>query len=104
MRSYNLSVLGLEVSFKAEADPQRVEQARQLVEERYNKLKFHGKQLSKEKLLTFLVLGLADDLLQSNHQHQEFDKRLAALLAKIDEHNQPPAGDDDESLPWSVRD
>lgn len=104
MRSYNLSVLGLEVSFKAEADPQRVEQARQLVEERYNKLKFHGKQLSKEKLLTFLVLGLADDLLQSNHQQQEHHKKLLELLAKIDEHNQPDKGDNEESLPWSVRD
>ncbi len=104
MRSYNLSVLGLEVSFKAEADPQRVEQARQLVEERYNKLKFHGKQLSKEKLLTFLVLGLADDLLQSNHQQQEYHTKLSALLAKIDEHNQPDTGDEEESLPWSVRD
>ena len=56
MRTYNLTVLGLEVSFKAEADPARVETAKALVEERFNRLKFHGRQLSKEKLLTFLVL------------------------------------------------
>ena len=40
MRSYNLTVLGLEVSFKAEADERRVESARQLVEKRFEKLNF----------------------------------------------------------------
>ncbi len=104
VRSYNLSVLGLEVSFKAEADPQRVEQARQLVEERYNKLKFHGKQLSKERLLTFLVLGLADDLLQANHQQQEYESRLEALMAKIDGYTHAHTDTEEDTLPWSVRD
>lgn len=85
MQSFNLTVLGLEVSFKAEADPKRVEQAKALVEERFNRLKFHGRQLSKEKLLTFLVLGLADDLLQSNRQEADMRSRMEALLAKIEE-------------------
>ena len=85
MRSFNLTVLGLEVSFKAEADPKRVESAKALVEERFDRLKFHGRQLSKEKLLTFLVLGLADDLLQSTQQKDEMRTRMEALLAKIEE-------------------
>lgn len=85
MRTYNLTVLGLEVSFKAEADPARVETAKALVEERFNRLKFHGRQLSKEKLLTFLVLGLADDLLQSTQHKDEMRARMEALLAKIEE-------------------
>ena len=85
MRSFNLTVLGLEVSFKAEADPKRVESAQALVEERFDRLKFHGRQLSKEKLLTFLVLGLADDLLQANRRNDETRERIAAVLAKIEE-------------------
>lgn len=85
MRSFNLTVLGLEVSFKAEADPKRVESAKALVEERFDRLKFHGRQLSKEKLLTFLVLGLADDLLQANRRNDETRERIAAMLAKIEE-------------------
>lgn len=80
MRSYNLTVLGLEVSFKAEADERRVESARQLVEKRFEKLNFPGRQISKEKLLTFLVLGLADDLLQSDKKLQELTERVEELL------------------------
>lgn len=85
MRSFNLTVLGLEVSFKAEADPKRVESAKALVEERFDRLKFHGRQLSKEKLLTFLVLGLADDLLQANRRNEEMRERVASVLVKIEE-------------------
>jgi cell division protein ZapA len=84
MPSYNLSVLGLEVSFKAEADPQRVQDAKNLVEERYKQLEFPGRQISKEKLLTFLALGLADDLLQSDQDLTKVEARLERLLTKID--------------------
>ena len=80
MRSYNLTVLGLDVSFKAEADAKRVEKARQLVENRYEQLNFPGRQISKEKLLTFLVLGLADDLLQSDRKLQDLNARIEELL------------------------
>ncbi|UZP69076.1 cell division protein ZapA [Desulfovibrio mangrovi] len=87
MRSYNLNVLDLEVSFKAEADPSRVERAKKLVEERYNKLNFPGRQISKEKLLTFLVLGLADDLLQSDRKLEVLTRRMEKLVDKIDSGN-----------------
>ncbi len=84
MASYNLSVLGLEVSFKAEADPQRVHSAKSLIEERFQKLN-DGRQISREKLLTFLALSLADDLLQSKQELHMMDQRIERLLAKIDE-------------------
>ena len=84
MPSYNLSVLGLDVSFKAEADPQRVHSAKSLVEERFHKLN-DGRQINREKLLTFVALGLADDLLQSTQKHSVLEERIAELLAKIDE-------------------
>ncbi len=90
MPSYNLSVLGLDVSFKAEADRSRVDNAKHLVEERFTHLDFHSKHVSKEKLLTFLALGLADDLLQSRQKLSTQEERLRALLAKIDEANASP--------------
>ncbi len=84
MRRYNLNVLDLEVSFKAEADPMRVESAKKLVEERFEKLNFPGRQISKEKLLTFLVIGLADDLLQSDRRLEMLQRRMERLVEKID--------------------
>jgi len=91
MRRFNLTVLGLDISFRAEADLGRVENAKALVEERFERLKFNGgrtsggRGMSKEALLTFLVLGLADDLLQSHDQLANVQNRIDALLTKIDD-------------------
>ncbi len=84
MQEYKLTLLGLEVSFRAEVTPERVEKARLLVEERFEKLRLQGGRTSKEYLLTFLVLGLADDLLQANEQLGGTEERLDAMLAKIE--------------------
>lgn len=84
MPSYTLTVLGLEVSFKAQADQERVLEAKKLLEERYEELSEHGRRLSKEKLLTFLALGLADDLLQCNSDLDSLEGRLSGLLAAIE--------------------
>ncbi len=84
MPSYTMTVLGLQVAFKAEADHKRVDEAKNLVEERFRRLQSDGKQLSKEKLLLFVALGLADDLLQSNQRLREHENGVARLLAKID--------------------
>ncbi|NJB68173.1 cell division protein ZapA [Desulfobaculum xiamenense] len=89
MPSYTLSVLDLEVSFKAKADHTRVLKAKELLEERYRELTQHGRRLSKEKLLTFLALGLADDLLQSTRKLEELDGKLSGLLTKIDNGGTP---------------
>ena len=84
MAHYNFTVLGIDVSFKAEANPKRIDQARTLLEERYDRLQQHGKALSKEKLLTFLALALADDLLQAKEEHDKSEKRLQSILDTLD--------------------
>ncbi|MBQ4132772.1 MAG: cell division protein ZapA [Desulfovibrionaceae bacterium] len=83
MPEYNLNVLGMDLSFRAEASPDQVEQARLLLENRFEKLRQHGRLFSKEKLLTFLALGLADDLVQAKSQLREYNSRIQALLDNI---------------------
>ncbi len=85
MQTFELTVLGQDVAFRAGADQERVESAKALVEERYEKLRSHGGHNSKEILLTFLVLGLADDLLQSHKQLADVQNRIDALLTKIED-------------------
>ena len=84
MRTHTLNVLGLEVSFKAEADPRRVDRARILLEERSAKLQQHGVQLSKEKLLTFMALALADDYLIAQAELESARKQMEQLLITIE--------------------
>lgn len=82
----NLTILGLSIAFKPGADMRRVEEAVRLVEERFTdqKLRFHGGQ-TKDILLTFIALGLADDLLQSQKEQADVQNRVEALLSKIEE-------------------
>jgi len=84
MPKYSLSIVGLDLSFTTDAEPQRVEAARKLVEERYNLLQAGGKTLGKEKLLAFVALGLADDMLLSNQRLDTLHDRVGELLHKID--------------------
>ncbi len=84
MPSYSLSILGLELSFKTDAQQERVNSAKELVEQRYNMLKAGGKTLGKEKLLAFVALGLADDVLMSNQQLKDLTLRAGKLLTQID--------------------
>lgn len=82
----NLTVLGLEIAFRPGADMERVKSAVRLVEERFadQKLRSHGGQ-SKDILLTFLALGLADDLLQSQKKSADVQNRISSLLSQIEE-------------------
>lgn len=82
----NLTVLGLSIAFKPGADMRRVQEAVRLVEERFadQKLRFHGGQ-TKDILLTFIALGLADDLLQSQKEQTDVQNRVEVLLSKIEE-------------------
>ena len=82
MPRFNLTLLGLELSFKADASKERVERAQELVEERARDLKKDGNEISKERLLTFLVLTLADDYLESQDKLENLEKRLTDLLEK----------------------
>ncbi len=84
MPSYNLSILGLELSFKTDAGPERVNAAKELVEQRYNMLQAGGKNLGKEKLLAFVAMGLADDMLVSTQRMDDLHERVGRLLTKID--------------------
>lgn len=84
MRNHSLTIMGLEVSFKAEADPVRVERAKTLLEERYEKLTRHGGQISKEKLLTFLALSLADDLIALQDEKDKTQEHINRLLTGIE--------------------
>jgi cell division protein ZapA len=84
MPKYSLSIVGLDLSFTTDAEPQRVEAARKLVEERYNLLQAGGKTLGKEKLLAFVALGLADDMLLSKQRLDALHDRVGELLHKID--------------------
>lgn len=80
-----ITVLGMYIAFRAGADTERVQSAKALVEERFEKLKSHAGQGSKELLLTFLALGLADDLIQSHKQLTDVQNRIEALLTSIEE-------------------
>lgn len=84
MHSHTLDVLGLELSFRAEADPGRIERAKALLEERYAGLAQHGGAVSKEKLLVFLALSLADDVLIAQEEKSDVYLRVQALLGNIE--------------------
>lgn len=64
---------------------ERVKRAADLVEERFagQKIRSHPGQ-SKDILLTFLALGLADDLLQMKNRQGEMEDAIRALLDKIE--------------------
>lgn len=85
MHNFQFNVLGVDISFKAQADPERIEQARAFIEEQYERLKNCGGQLSRDKLLVLLVLGVVDDLLQSQQQLDELEFRFSSLLKSIEE-------------------
>jgi len=88
MPSYTKVVLGLELSFKTDAELSRVDRATALVDERYRLLDPAGKNLSKEKLLAFVALGLADDLNMANQRLAGMEEKLDKILKRI----KPPAG------------
>jgi cell division protein ZapA len=48
--------------------------------------------LSKEKLLTFLALGLADDLLQNMQRLEELEERLTGIASKIEQAEELTTG------------
>ena len=64
---------------------ERARQAARFVEKRFTdqKLRARGAQ-GKEVLLTFMVLGLADELLQMRNSQEQARSRLEGLLEKID--------------------
>ncbi len=85
MPSYNLSILGQEISFKTDVEEKRVREAIELIEKRFAGLDTYGSRMNKEKLLILVALSLADDSLQKNQKLDYLENRLIELLEKINE-------------------
>lgn len=81
-----LTVLGTEIFFRPGADLERFRTVISMVEERFAELKLrsHGAQ-TKDILLTYLALGLADDLLQAQKEQENVQNRIQNLLTQIEE-------------------
>lgn len=77
-------MLGLELSFAADVSPERLDSAVELLKNRYALLQGRAGQMSKERLLTYLALSLADDYLQDQRKLLQLETTLQQLLTKID--------------------
>lgn len=84
MASYKLNLLGQEISFKTNADGERIREAERLITERYNRLNDRGSRLSAEKLLILVSLSLADELIQTSQRLGRTEQKIDQLLQEID--------------------
>lgn len=84
MHEYSFTLLDQAILFKADVEPERVMAARELVERRFEQLQTHGRHHSKEVLLTYLALGLADDLLQHRAENDMATARMERLLQLLE--------------------
>lgn len=82
MPSYTITVNGLEISFKTDADDERIQAAQVLLEERFAELSKGGRYISREKLLTLLALGMADDYLETRRKLASLEARMQELLER----------------------
>ena len=92
MHSYHLDLCDLQVAFRTEAGPERVERARQYVEERYVRVKAHGSQFGRDRLLVMLLISMADDLLELQEKNSRADSRLDELLQNLKENTPEGSG------------
>ncbi len=79
-----MTVLGLDLSFAADVPPERIHRAVDLVHQRYSDLQGRVSNMSKERLLTYLALSLADDYLHDQGKMSQLEGTLQQLLSKID--------------------
>ncbi len=79
-----MTVLGLDLSFAADVPPERIQQAVEFVHKRYQDLQGRASSMSKERLLTYLALSLADDYLHDQGKLEQLENNLQRLLSKID--------------------
>ena len=77
-------MLGLELSFAADVSPERIHKAVDFVHQRYRDLEGRVSHMSKERLLTYLELSLADDYLQDQGKLSHLEGTMQQLLSKID--------------------
>ena len=81
----SLNIFGLQITFKSGPNFERARQAAQLLEERFaeQKQRSSGGQNKESVIMTLLVLGLADDLLQTKNELEALRSGLASTLEKI---------------------
>ena len=84
MPRYTLKLFGLDISFKTDAENDRIEAAQDFLEKKYAELTTGAGDLSKEKALTFLLLSLADDYLVSQSQHAQLEEKIGEILDTTD--------------------
>lgn len=84
MSRYNLTLLGQNISFKTNAEEQRIREAEKLIEHTYEQINRSAVRVSNEKILIMVALTLADEYLQQNQKLEELEARLFRLLEKID--------------------
>ena len=82
MPRYTLNLMGLEITFKTDADNDRIEAAQALIENKHKELVAGAGDLSKEKLLTFLLLSLADDYLVAKDNLKRLEEKIEEILEK----------------------
>lgn len=92
MHSYHLDLCDLQVAFRTEAGPERVERAKQYVEERYGRVKAQGGQFGRDRLLVMLLISMADDLLELQERNSRADSRLDELLQNLKENTPEGSG------------
>ena len=85
MRSYQLNVCEMQLPIRADADPERMERARQYVDECYSRMKANGGQVSRERLLAMLLISMADDLLLLKERSSREDSTIEELLQRMEE-------------------
>lgn len=84
MPRYTLTLFGLEITFKTDAENDRIEAAQEYLETRYKELTSGAGDLSKEKALTFLLLSLADDYLVNTSKLVQLEERIGEILEKTE--------------------
>lgn len=82
MPRYTLNLLGLEITFRTDADNERIAAAQTLLEERYREFDQGQGFVSKEKLLVCLCLSLADDYLETNAKLELLDEKIEDMLSR----------------------
>ena len=81
MPRFSISILGLTVTFRTDADEIRIQAAKELLEQRFGELGSDGSNISKDKLLACLGLSLADDYLESKARLEALEARMAKLMS-----------------------
>ncbi len=85
MRSYQLNVCEMQLPIRADADPERIERARQYVDDCYSRMKANGGQVSRERLLAMLLISMADDLLLLKEQNSRENSAIEEILQRVEE-------------------